>query len=1827
MTLLNELQQYLRKSIGPYLDRTEGGSRLVICDLPQWVLDYLADEIKGNPILEPSIPAIVVDESVDNAMEDAGSPKSGKYRSEWLTASRNHFTGTWIALCPVGFNLPDSNGTTFKQLTNVQDGLLEQVINRLFEDQDDVSERLLGLCNWTCRRNQKGSNTKGQDLKWKLIHGLASLELNEEKLNNALAITGHVSCNAIQLCERRSRKHRSILDQISAISEERGIQLFMNELKEVAMEDDQFDSSVADAIEQCSKHLIEHVIDGASWHQYPQRGYGNIDLSKLDEEVWRKTLNLDIWDALLKAVGQDLPSEQRIVFVTPTLAPRHNKPKWEIVTEDRDATASIRSKKGGDDLDLEANWSACVRRQTRQISDNPCPKIDSTSVFNAIQETSEPVTLVAEVDGEEYRSGKLIFIANHPLGAVIDVAGADKITLPKATPESNDVFNAEIELPQEGRYTASLYLGRGVEVLKVTGRDIARDGEGESTEITFGPDNDKYTITFQLQSDDSSTYEIELKSRDSKTRTLRLDVTASSDPLPDSRSHFESLIDCHLRHQHNAAAVRATQNDDNIFARLGGPLLRELESWRPTAVVTGPGATRADLFDSWPPSRPINGNAFRIDPRPQDLDPPSEILELRKEIQSAACEAAGTNGIIEAAGIYAIGDEFRSNCKAYMQAWANWKLASPKQADWIDTVLVYEDFDGTTGDLPIALLLTPLHPLRIYWQAESQWLIGKSKDAGEFCPFAGGLKSNHCPSVWELIFNDQTRKKFVSCPNNSEYWSVLLPKNSLGLNHKTILALDSLKLGITGPTRSIGRNQTKSILSDTSELLPAAAGIQIELKGPANTGTEILSGVQGWFTERALPSEEEKTNKSGQLEHEWACLSSTPMELMVFDKTTGHGKICSEQLASIAETSSVNIQGKITWLNKVVGEETCKADLEMRTKTEDASPSVVNKPCGIAATPNLLFSFSPTWHAFPSGSLRPLTTLLPDEQLDPSPQQRTLANVQFHKEPNPALQVGHPDSEFESTSKLLAFPAGDLEPATLSHHIKSHYIWDFTRSFGGEAGYFVLANLDSDGNAALQRQIQKLDPNAEMSANQCQALLAEYGKRGIDALSATFSGGTKAAGGIGQITLARILQPLAGTLTAPLNTAGPDTPTIDLLVPLDPFAKAFDSVAKFLPNSKKQPLPDFMAISIRPEVDHGTLRIRLTPVEAKCYTKKIKDRERSAMLESQCRTFALFLENVFTKPITKDDAEPWSPEGQDLWSMGSRKFLCELIMAGIRTNTHVKDSGWNTDAGWAKACQICASIMNNKADVDVDKYGRLVIIDDSRETKFRHHDTTCDARGFKETLQITRQDAAKILCGTWDRILDWPGDDDDWRLRSPIEHEANVNSDPTAETPDSLSTGMREDANSHQSDNSALVKKAEELIATRGGQKKTCIKLTRAIKNKNYTRIEKILSNVQRAQSDSSTELTNPVTADTEQGVELSPMEVRLGSADSGPAYWDPFKSNDPLTNAHCVIVGQSGSGKTYTIKEIMAPQAVKSGANLFVLEFNNEFSGFTDAKAQRLDAATGLDFNPLVIPNKVDVESGDVCPGVVDVPGHVYEFAGAMKGTFKLGPVQEASLREALFDLYMSYGIDRGTAQNIGDTNTWPLFNELREYIEQGSGTPQLLARISSLFDLDIFSGTSGNTREMLDKTTIVALANLRAGEDTKAAVAALLMMGAYSTLTRLGQCHDQIRNVIIIDEAHKVTGHDVVRTLMREIRKFGGSLWLSSQMPGDFTDVIWDNAATTIFHTVAGVGSARTCSQILDNSTDMVEHLRDLPRGHAYVKNTQHSPWTRVQMDSPTE
>ncbi|WP_342273404.1 helicase HerA domain-containing protein [Spiroplasma endosymbiont of Acasis viretata] len=91
-----------------------------------------------------------------------------------------------------------------------------------------------------------------------------------------------------------------------------------------------------------------------------------------------------------------------------------------------------------------------------------------------------------------------------------------------------------------------------------------------------------------------------------------------------------------------------------------------------------------------------------------------------------------------------------------------------------------------------------------------------------------------------------------------------------------------------------------------------------------------------------------------------------------------------------------------------------------------------------------------------------------------------------------------------------------------------------------------------------------------------------------------------------------------------------------------------------------------------------------------------------------------------------------------------------------------------------------------------------------------------------------------------------------------------------------------------------------------------------------------------------------------------------LAETNSGkPVIWDLFKKNSQRINHNMVILGESGSGKSFTAKKILLNQAYQNNRKIFILDPEREFSNLTNylnGQVVNGSGAKGNIINPLEI-------------------------------------------------------------------------------------------------------------------------------------------------------------------------------------------------------------------------------------------------------------------------
>lgn len=296
--------------------------------------------------------------------------------------------------------------------------------------------------------------------------------------------------------------------------------------------------------------------------------------------------------------------------------------------------------------------------------------------------------------------------------------------------------------------------------------------------------------------------------------------------------------------------------------------------------------------------------------------------------------------------------------------------------------------------------------------------------------------------------------------------------------------------------------------------------------------------------------------------------------------------------------------------------------------------------------------------------------------------------------------------------------------------------------------------------------------------------------------------------------------------------------------------------------------------------------------------------------------------------------------------------------------------------------------------------------------------------------------------------------------------------------------------------------------------------------------------------------------------------------------FWDPFTTTPKkLANQHILIVGKSGVGKTQSAAVFMVDLS-KAGVPSVIFDFQGEYMDqklsnangetFVECtKAQVLDAAEGIDVNPLGVPD--DPQTGNK-QNFMKV---VYQFTTSLAKIFGLGDIQRAILRDATNQAFVVNGFvpgDKATWKNVP-----PRLSELGailKHLEQseGANVRNLNLRIQPLFETGVFS-ESGSTQsfdQILSRTSIIRLSNL-ATPELMVAVSRFVLQKIYANMLSKGPT-DQLRVFAVVDEAHKLSYDETLTELIREARKYGVGILLASQSVKDFDRIVFDMVGTKI-------------------------------------------------------
>ena len=298
-------------------------------------------------------------------------------------------------------------------------------------------------------------------------------------------------------------------------------------------------------------------------------------------------------------------------------------------------------------------------------------------------------------------------------------------------------------------------------------------------------------------------------------------------------------------------------------------------------------------------------------------------------------------------------------------------------------------------------------------------------------------------------------------------------------------------------------------------------------------------------------------------------------------------------------------------------------------------------------------------------------------------------------------------------------------------------------------------------------------------------------------------------------------------------------------------------------------------------------------------------------------------------------------------------------------------------------------------------------------------------------------------------------------------------------------------------------------------------------------------------------------------------LDIFLGHAQGGHRVnWSPGR----LNNGHMIILGGSGAGKTETIRCIAAELAAQA-MPVVLIDFHGDMAASTgNIRSYKIREGGEYYFNPLELDPAID----EITPLRA-----TSDFVDAISINFPtLGIQQRRKIKNIIKDCYRMSGI-------TGNTGTWTRvldFDDIESEI-MSCEDEAIPAYLEDIFDYKLFSG-----EEKISLPTIlsggITHINLNAlPENLRYLFADLFLRRIYYTLQATGEIprgagdeREKFRLFVIVDEAkllvsQKSSSKTAIKAVLNkyatEMRKFGVSLILASQLIAHFNEEILANIA----------------------------------------------------------
>ncbi|MFI3250193.1 MAG: ATP-binding protein [Eubacteriales bacterium] len=314
---------------------------------------------------------------------------------------------------------------------------------------------------------------------------------------------------------------------------------------------------------------------------------------------------------------------------------------------------------------------------------------------------------------------------------------------------------------------------------------------------------------------------------------------------------------------------------------------------------------------------------------------------------------------------------------------------------------------------------------------------------------------------------------------------------------------------------------------------------------------------------------------------------------------------------------------------------------------------------------------------------------------------------------------------------------------------------------------------------------------------------------------------------------------------------------------------------------------------------------------------------------------------------------------------------------------------------------------------------------------------------------------------------------------------------------------------------------------------------------------------------------------------------VLVGSASGVPVILNLFQRDKDRINSNTVIIGKSGSGKSYATKGILSHLAAEN-SKIFILDPENEYSKLAqnmDGKVIDVGSATQGRLNPFHVITGLSDEESDEDTATTGLATHLQfleEFYRQILPGIESGPLEY--LNNLTTRMYEEKGIDEYTDLSSLTPEEFPIFDDLYDKIladyqttsnEYGKINLTTLANYISKFSTGgrnshLWNGPSSISTQ--ENFIVFNFQSLLANKNNTIANAQMLLVLKWLDNEIIKNRDYNIKYkqerkiVVVIDEAHVFidakypTALDFMYQLAKRIRKYNGMQIVITQNIKDF-------------------------------------------------------------------